>query len=214
MRNIILTFCALVAAVAVLAGLALSPLLLTWFAAELKLNTELASQVGGSYGAVSALLSALALCVVALSAILQIRQTRVGQLQASRSLQLELLRMAMEKPEYRGMLGDGFRSLTPTAWREHAYLNLWLMYLQMGYLTGAIGDEGVRRVVSSEMFASARGLEFWERAAASYLAEATGRRHRKFVALVTAAHAEAVALRAVAAAPETRDTAREPGNAD
>jgi len=212
MRSMMFALSAAAVVLAVLFGLALSPVLLTRFAVLLKLDTELASQVGSSYGATSALLSAIALCVVALSAILQVRQTRIGQLQASRSLQLELLKMAMEKPQYRGALGDAFRLLTPTAWREHAYLNLWVMYLQMSYLTGAIGDEGVRRVVSSEVFASTAGLDFWARAAPSYTAEATGRRHRKFLAIVTAAHAEALTLRAAAA--ETGGVAPEPNHAE
>jgi len=195
-----------VAVAGVLAGVALSPILLAWLGAWLKFDVTLASQVGSGYGAASALLSAVALCVVAFTAVLQVRQTRIGQLQASRSLQLELLRMAMDQPQFRTVLGDDFKSLSPTAWREHAYLNLWMMYLQMAYLTGAINAAGVRRVALDELFANQKGIDYWAAADSSFEAEASTRAHRRFIAILRSAYAQGLRQRAEAAAATAQPT--------
>ena len=188
-------------AVGVLIGVVLSPLLLARFATLFQFDAGVAAQVGGSYGAASALLSAIALCMVALSALLQVRQTRIGQLQASRTLQLELLRMAMDKPEYRSVLGDEFKALTPTAWREHAYLNLWVMYLQMAFLTGAVSAAGVYRIALGEVFGSRKGLDYWTTAEPSFRAEASTRGHKRFLGILRRACAEGLRLRAEAERP-------------
>jgi hypothetical protein len=199
---IILTGLALV--VSVLIGVALSPILIAELGRLFEFDAKYASRLGGAYGAASALLSAIALCGVAFATFLQVRQMHIGQLHAVRALQLELLRIAMEKPEYRAMLGDGFKSLSPAAWREHAYLNLWVMYLQMGFLTGAISEGGVRRIVHGEIFASGRGLGYWTTVEPSFRAEAATRKHRRFVTILCEEHEKA----AIATASGAMEAAR------
>jgi hypothetical protein len=172
-------------AVALFIGsVAVSPVLLNWLGAKLLIDSNLTSQIGSSYGAVSALLSALALCVLAATSALQVRQMKISQLHAARSIQLELLRLAIDEPNFRVALGDTFAEKSEEQWRMHAYLNLWTMHFQMAYLTGAIGDEGVKAWLREELFGSKHGLDFWKTARGAYLAERTTARHKQFAHLV------------------------------
>ncbi len=190
----------LVGALLVVGGIAavvLSPMALDAAAGSLGVDWARLSEVGQSYGAASALLAAIALCVVAYSAWLQVRQTQVSQLQSARTLQLELLRMAIERPEYRSVLGDDLLRLDAQRWREHIYMNLWIMYLQMAFITGALDEEGVRRILAGELFNGTAGIEYWPLARPAFQAEAASRRHQRFVRLVDEEHAKATATRAL-----------------
>jgi hypothetical protein len=175
--------------VAVVVGVVvLSPLGLEFASSWRSFNWNRLSAIGQSYQAAAALLAALALCALAVSIRLQVRQTRVSQLQAARTMQLDLIRMAIQDPEYRRVLGQELLDLGMTRWKEHTYLNLWIMYLQMAYLTGAYDDTGIRRVLTDEFFNGASGLRYWPVARKAFDAEATTRRHRRFFDLVEAAY--------------------------
>jgi len=158
----------------------LSPILLQTFGKMLPLDLEYLSKIGGSYGAISAILSGIALCFLAVSSVLQVRQTQIAQLHATRAMQLELLRMSLDSPLYRGALGDTFQAKSEEKWRLHAYLNLWTMHFQMAFLTGATEEAGLRSWVKNELFDSENGRQFWEEARPAYRAEQTTRKHRKF----------------------------------
>src|SRR4051812_36742765 len=56
------------------------------------------SYIGQTYGAASAMMSALGLIGVAASLVIQTRQVRLGQMQAARMQQLSLMDMAMRDP--------------------------------------------------------------------------------------------------------------------
>lgn len=175
----------------IVAGLTvlLSPLALGKIGKLLHLDWSQLSNIGQSYGAASALLAALALCVLAASALLQVSQTRVTQIQAARTLQLELLRVAIAEPEYRAAFGSDYTSLDEKTWRLHAYLNLWLMYWQMAYLTGALDTQGVVRLLSAELFAGEAGITYWPLARPAFVAEAKTFSSKRFLALVDKAYA-------------------------
>jgi hypothetical protein len=80
-----------------------SPLALQAIASFPNLDWGKLSNVGQTYGAVSALLAAIAIVGVALSVLLQLRETRFNRLESGRSRHHELLRMAMENPLYLGI---------------------------------------------------------------------------------------------------------------
>jgi hypothetical protein len=61
---------------------------------------EWRANVGQAYGGVSALLSALALCGVAASLILQRQQARVTEQAAFRERHFDIMKLALEHPEY------------------------------------------------------------------------------------------------------------------
>jgi hypothetical protein len=162
----------------------LSPLMVDWLGRHLRVDAQLVNQIGESYGAISALLSGIGLCLVGISTFLQMRQTEIGRLHAVRALQLDLLRMSLDEPEYRVALGVNLSSLNETAWRRHAYVNLWMMYLQMNYLACGMQEQGLRKILEGELFAGDAGKGYWQRARAVFIAEAISRRHRDFVRIV------------------------------
>lgn len=172
------------AVVAALVLVFLSPLVLQSLGKMLPLDVEYLSKVGSSYGAISAILSGLALCFLAAGSGLQLRQTRITQLHAVRSMQLELLRISLSDPVYRGALGGNFQSKSQEKWQVHAYLNLWTMHFQMAFLTGAIEEAGVRAWARNELFDSHHGRKFWEEARPAYRAEQATRRHKRFFAIL------------------------------
>jgi len=170
--------------VAILVAVILSPFFIAAAGKHTSLDWNFLSAVGQSYGAASALLSGVALCVLAVSVRVQVQQTTVSQLQAARSMQLDLIRMAVEDPEYRAVLGEDLMSLGSSRWKEHTYLNLWIMYLQMAYLTGAFDDDGVRRALKGEFFNGVAGRRYWPVARVAFRAEASTRQHSRFLLLV------------------------------
>lgn len=173
-------FFVLIAASVVIAGVVLSPIILQFFGKLLPLDVDYLAKLGGSYAAASAILSGLSLFILAIGGIYQVRQIQIAQLHSARSMQLELLRMSLESPHYRAALGDPFQAKSEEEWRLHAYLNLWTMYFQMAFLTGAIEAEGVRSWVRTELFNSDHGRNFWRDARAAYLSEQKSRKHKTF----------------------------------
>lgn len=132
----------------------------------------------------SILLSAVTLWLLLTSTLTQMNQERISQLHSSRSLQIELLRISLEVPEYREVLGSNFSALDTTKWRQHAYLNMWVMYIQMSFLTGSISEKGIRRFFSGEFFDGKPGINYWTKTKDVLSAEASSRQHKKFIKIV------------------------------
>jgi len=182
--KVILRILSYLVIVAALLLVLFSPIMLQTFGKMLPLDVEYLSKIGGSYGGISAILSGIALCFLAVSSVLQVRQTQIAQLHATRTMQLELLRMSLDNPLYRGALGDTFQAKSEEKWRLHAYLNLWTMHFQMAFLTGAIEEAGLRSWVRNELFDSEHGRQFWDEACPAYRAEQMTRKHRKFFTIL------------------------------
>jgi hypothetical protein len=176
---------ALTCALTVLIGALLaSPLALEPLGRLLVADADYASKIGSSFGAISALISAVALLLLAVASFLQYRQTQIAQLQAARTMQLELLKISLENPAYRLALGTALGDKSPGEWRSHAYRNLWFMHFQMSYITGAVTEKGLRAWLEREFFADEHGLKFWECIKAAAAAEASSRAHRVFNSMV------------------------------
>src|SRR3954451_351917 len=76
----------------------LSPLALNLFPPDRKADWERLSYIGQTYGAASAILSMLALGGVALSLLLQGRETKATREQALRGLHVDLIKIALDDP--------------------------------------------------------------------------------------------------------------------
>ena len=101
------------------------------------------SNIGQTYGAASAMLSVLALIGVAISLIMQCRESKASREQARRALHFELLKMAMDDPFYLHVWGP-FAPPDTDLYREHMYANLILTHWQMDWDVGAIDEEHLR----------------------------------------------------------------------
>lgn len=122
--RIVLHTSLLLIALAALALVLASPLALTVFedgAADR--DWRRLSEIGQTYGAVSALLSTLALGGVLVSLLLQRQAARLEREQAQRALHVELMRMAIENPDLQacfGPFGDGLSDVERGQW---TYIN-------------------------------------------------------------------------------------------
>ncbi len=186
-----------------LVGLALvsaivSPLVLERFLGVVEIDWALLSDIGQSYGVMSAWVAAIGLLVLAASVRSQVLQTRISQMQAARMMQLELTRLAMDHPVYRHVFGRELGLMNVEEWRFRAYLNLWMMHLQMLFLTGSTNEKGVRRVLLEELFNNSVGPAYWEASRSAFEAECTTNAHVKFLRVVDEAFAEAASVEGVA----------------
>jgi hypothetical protein len=142
------------------------------------------SEIGQTYGAVSAVLSALALGAVAVSVSIQARQAKAGQIQAVRQFHLDLIRMQLDDlPTYLPCWGP-LDLPSPMAQRRHIYTNLVFSYGSMGYNVGEISEPWLRDMLNG-MFQSESARRYWLMARGAWVASAaTNRRGRRFVAIV------------------------------
>jgi hypothetical protein len=169
------TFALLLAALVILVFA--SPLAVRWIASW-GFHWNLLSNVGQAYGFAAALLSGLALAAIGISLFFQSRQTRIAQLQAARTLQLELFKLAYEHPD----LQEGWSPRVDVPyleWRKRSYMNLVFMYLRMNYIMGGTTDAELHRIMANR-FKTRPGRDYWITSRQVFSAGAQGRRDRRF----------------------------------
>jgi len=174
------------------------------------------SEIGQTYGAISAVLSALALGAVAASLFIQARQARANEIQAVRGYHLELVRVQLDDlPTYLPCWGP-LNLPGATAQRRHIYTNLMFAYGSMGYGVGEISEPLLRNMLAG-MFQGAFARRYWVAARGAWVASAAERRRgRRFVAIVDDEHRQAVAAGPPALTDEpavVEDATSAPGSA-
>lgn len=196
---------AAVAVVLLVVGLViLSPIALRAVSLEEAEDWGRLSDIGQTYGATSAVLSALALGGVAASLLLQARQTRAERIQAIRGFHAELIRMQLDDlPVYLPCWGP-LDLPDDTAKRQHIYTNLLLQYAWMGYEIGTISEPLLRDMLGG-MFRGDVARRFWLMARGSWAASTAGtRRGRRFLLIIDEEHSRTLLTepRVRAAGPE------------
>ncbi|MEU0597437.1 DUF6082 family protein [Streptomyces sp. NPDC006393] len=189
----------LVASVSVLAVVALSPYLLQRLAPPMGGDWNDLSDIGQTYAAVAAILSALAVAGVAVSLVIQSRQARVEQWQTVRGFQKDLLLMALDNPIYRDAWGEK-GELTGEEWQKHTYTRMVLHYMWLGADTGAIPWGSLPRIAANT-FRVESNVRVWARMRQGWLVEAQTAREREFVAIFDTEY-QAALRRAPAPVPE------------
>lgn len=143
----------------------------------------LLSDVGQTYGAASAILSSFALIGIVLSTVIGLRQARIGQQEAARSMQFELMKMQLDDPTLATSLppdaGEGDRLL----WRRAIYRNMTFMYLRSSYLTEDISDVALGLQMGI-IFQNAEARAWWQKVRSDYATGNRRRPERKFVEIV------------------------------
>lgn len=186
---------ALAATAAVVAVVFLSPFALKAFGDGEGQGEEWSrlSEIGQTYGATSAVVSAFALGGVAVSLFLQARQARADRIQGIRGFHTELIRMQLDDlPLYLPCWGP-LDLPDDDARRQHIYTNLMMQYAWMGYEIGTIPEPLLRNMLGG-MFQGHVGRRFWPMARDAWLAGSGGtRRGRRFIAVIDDEYAKAVA---------------------
>jgi Family of unknown function (DUF6082) len=129
---------------------------------------------------VSTLISSVALIGVVISLLLQARQLRISQLQASRTAQAELLKVAIEEPEMASVV-LGWPSVEQFS--KSMFINLQVKALELSYIIKTSTTISVR-LQASLIFRSEFVCEWWRRNRYIYQEEASTRREREFYSIM------------------------------
>ena len=136
------------------------------------------SNIGQTYGAVSAIIAAVALLGVAVSLIIQSREAKTARLNAHRGYHAELMRMAMDDSSYMECWGP-YLTESFDAERQFIYVNLIVAQWYAEYQIGQLGDASLRMNAIS-VFSSVPGRTYWTAAGANWLSHYSGRRAKRF----------------------------------
>jgi hypothetical protein len=186
------------AVLAVIAGvlglILLSPLMLRGIDSIGGADWTRLSEIGQTYGAASAILSALALGGVAVSLFFQARQARAQQIQMVREYYRELVRMTLEDPEvylpcHRPIKVPG---LDLNGQRQHLFMRLRMNYAAMATEVGVLNEATLRGDLLEGIFQGTAGREYWKEAR-HRLAVNPRPATRRFVRIVDEEYNKAVA---------------------
>jgi hypothetical protein len=166
-----------------------SPLAVRWISSSRE-NWSILSDVGQTYGFAAALLSGLAFLGIAISIFYQGRQITVSQLQATRTLQLELLKLAYEHPDLQESWSRSLDVPYPE-WRKRTYMNLIFMYRRMGYIMHETTDASLHRAMANR-FKTQMGREYWSGARLAFAAAAGSRLDKNFFRIADGEYEKAI----------------------
>jgi hypothetical protein len=148
------------------------------------------SNIGQTYGAVSAIVAAVALLGVMISLVIQNRDAKAARQSARRAHHVELMRMAMDDPRYMECWGpyltDGF-----AAEGQYTYVNLIVANWYSEYQVGELPDSLLRASASS-VFASGPGRLYWQTTGALWRDKYPGRRAKRFYQVLEETYQDAI----------------------
>ncbi|MEV3857630.1 DUF6082 family protein [Streptomyces sp. NPDC050095] len=150
------------------------------------------SNIAQAYGAVSALLSGLAVIGVIVSLILQAREGKASRVQTARAAHTDLIKTAIENPDYLECWGGPDPTRTVLMRRQHMYINLVISYWEMSYEIGDLKDDWLA-AVCDEVFTGEIGRSFWERNRAARISTAPTRRLKHFNEIIDERYRRALA---------------------
>lgn len=192
-RRMILMFSFAVAVLAVLILVAISPLALKQFSMIKSENWAELSNIGQTYGAASAILTAIALIGVAGSMIFQIRAIEVSKSESMRGQHLHLVEMSLKDPVYMRAWGQEPKEYGGLdRYRQLLYVNLILSFWEDNYRLRSL-SEGILRGDLAILFRGEAGREFWTLGRYARLRTSRNRQHSRFSRIVEEEYQKAIA---------------------
>ena len=167
----------IIAAIAFLALIVLSPFGLRMLATSFGLDWSNLANIGQTYDAVSALITALALGGVVISLLYQARDVGAARSQAIRTFQFELIRMELEDADLLWASGAPWGMAIPAdhrVLRRHLFVHMWLSFWEDQFLLNEMSVRSVR-LAARELFSGNPGREYWENAGHGRLSSNEGR---------------------------------------
>jgi hypothetical protein len=146
------------------------------------------SAVGQAYGGVSAILSGLALCGIAVSLVLQRQQALGDRIAATSQRHFDILRLALDDPTLAKVLAPELA--TSAHVREQIFANLVLTFWYRSWRQRVINEHELRTSVA-RMFFSPVSRDWWARVQPLWLEGTSTRIERKFTSLVQSEWAKA-----------------------
>lgn len=155
-----------------------------------EINWNRLSEIGATYGAVSAIIAAIALLGVAASLVIQSREAKAARNNAQRAHHVDLLRMAMDDPCYMECWGP-YLTENFDAERQYTYVNLIVTQWHSEYEIGEMTDVLLRATAAS-VFAGSPGRQYWEASGSFWRDNYSGRRARRFFRILDEVYQEAL----------------------
>jgi hypothetical protein len=125
----------------------------------LPLDWKRLSDIGQAYGALSAVLSAFALCGIAASLVMQRQQYRLSEAQTLRQRHYDLIKFTFEDPELKPCWGESSSESGLTE-KEAAYCNLIIDHWYMMWRIGHLSQAELHRIAAS-FFNGEAGRAYW-----------------------------------------------------
>lgn len=161
------------------------------------------SNIGQTYGAISAILSALALGGILASLLYQSRDSRVAHEHLTRTFQFELIKLELEDPSLMAATGAPWNTDIPSesdALRKFLYVQMWVSYFAGAYATGETSASTVRQWAAHELYRGAAGRSYWAAVGSRQIVNSKGR-YRDFFRLLDDEYRKAVSAGVPVAAP-------------
>ncbi|MFF0717470.1 DUF6082 family protein [Verrucosispora sp. NA02020] len=198
----------LLAVLAILAAVLLSPAGLLWIGERPGYDWSLLGNVGEAYGAASAILAGLALMGVAISLIIQAREAKAAREQALRALHTDLLKMAIDDPGLLECWGPIEQSTDLEWFRKHVYTNLIVSHWQLMWEVDLLSEDHLE-VLADQFFKGMAGRRFWAEARGPRMKAETSRRARRFTLIVDRSYQAAVTAGPPADATDGRSSSND-----
>ena len=194
-RTVAVVTALLVATAATLALVLLSPFVLIWIGAIREEDWTRLSNIGQTYGAASAVLSAMALGGIAVSLIIQSRDGRAAQAASVREFHRELLETTALEPQrllpsWGWTLGD---DVSDQFAQQIMFAHLICRYATLGYEFGVIDEAQLRQLTLKHFFSGEVGRQYWGRMGREASNNRSGKMIRRFTAIAEDEYAKAVA---------------------
>jgi Family of unknown function (DUF6082) len=156
----------------------ISPLGLEELASAKRLNWARLSNVGQTYGAVSALIGGIALAAVAISLILQARGLTLSRMQMTRTFHLDLIKFSIENPWLIQSWGDGpLPGSTMEDFQRTGFVNVIAWFWMTSYHAGTISADELHANFSG-IFNGEAGRRWWIGSRDQWLRAQSNRRIR------------------------------------
>ncbi|MEJ3742830.1 DUF6082 family protein [Actinomycetes bacterium KLBMP 9797] len=152
------------------------------------------ADVGEAYSGASAMLSSIALFGVAASLLMQRRQNRMTQLYSFKQQHLELVKLALDNPEF--LYVDGAEAASDPENRLKVYANLLVSHWAMAWDLGMISIPTLR-ANAARLLRHRIARQWWQAWRFSYL---TSKSRKRFVDIVDEEHGRATTTNRTATA--------------
>jgi hypothetical protein len=212
-RKVTVYLVALLLIAGVLSLILVSPLLLRQLAKIKGIDWTNLSNIGQTYGAASAILSAVALIGIALSLFIQARQAKIERVRITRERQMELLRIILDAPEvYSPVIGVGAYFSAEAApsevdTRRFLFCTMWVNYARMGFEAGVLTEEILHDDIFGPAFESDPMRKWWARVRKYWSGNLIqGRKEHRFVQIIDEEYRKAEKA-GPAIAPSAKDDA-------
>jgi hypothetical protein len=186
---------------------ALSPLALPALDDGGRADWNRLAKIGETYGAVSAIVAAIALLGVMISLVIQAREMSQARKNARRAHHVELMRMAIDDPRYMEVWGP-YLTDTFAAEGQYTYVNIVVAHWYSEYEIGEMSDD-LLRATAAGVFASVPGRYYWRTTGTFWRDNYSGRRAKRFHRVLEETYQEAI-KKPPATPPVAPEPAREP----